>query len=137
MKHGITAKEIVVIVAILVVITTIATSNLRKSNIQPSGSSAGANLRLLSSVQLQYSEKFGTYGTLEQLCNAGYIDSVLGSGVKQGYSFHMNVDGAKSWCCIMRPVVWGIDGERNFLITTDGVIYVNTKKDSTEFKEEI
>ena len=63
---------------------------------------------------------------------------------KGGYwiDIHVNADNT-DWCAIARPAVWGVDYpgiyrdddtfQRNFIIGSDGVIYWNAEKNSTEF----
>ena len=109
----------------------------------PGQSAPIANVRLLSTVQAMYYQKYGTYATLTQLGDEGYIDPVLTTGTKQGFRFILTNVTDSTYCAHATPVVWG---ERiikhkhwierdvtigNFMMSQDGVIYVNYSEDNT------
>ena len=147
MKRGMKAHEIVIIVAILAVIAAIAIPNLLETTAPlPLDPSAIANLRLLTSVQAQYVTRYMSYADFAALCNAGYIDDVLGQGTEADYTYVLKFNADKWWCCIARPVIWGSGpyqkehpdwDKRNYLVSTDGVIYYNETENSSEFTEKL
>jgi hypothetical protein len=118
----------------VVIIITVALAVIRpwEKKRHPCASSPISTLRTLSSVQAQYVTTYDTYADLATLCNAGLIDSVLGTGIKSGYRFEVVFNGNSNWYCISRPVEWQ-EGYRNFIMITDGVIYFNREKDSNEY----
>lgn len=72
------------------------------------------------------------YGTLAELANAGttgLIDSMLGSGTKQGYLFEATY-GVRTdefiWIATARPELPGTTGDRYFITNHEGVIYFTT-----------
>ena len=79
------------------------------------------SLRALSSVQEQYRTRFATYGSLANLSALSYIDSVFGSGNKNGYYFRMTAY-ADTWNCTAVPITVGTTGDRGFRIDQSGVI---------------
>lgn len=74
------------------------------------------------------------YGTLTELANpqpqstrpSGLIDSVLGSGTKQGYIFETTYGASTSefiWFATARPAIPGTTGERYFCTNHEGKIF--------------
>lgn len=64
---------------------------------------------------------------LRELSDAGLIDSVLGSGVKQGYRFEVLVspDDPLRWMAVASPAAQGT-GDRWFVTNHEGVVYYGT-----------
>ncbi len=66
------------------------------------------------------------YATLAELDRTKLIDSVLGSGTKQGYQFEVHpVPGTPEflWYAVARPTAPGTTGERYFYTNQAGVIF--------------
>ena len=66
------------------------------------------------------------YATLDELSNATLIDSVLGSGVRQGYRFEVRASPTTPeflWFAVANPVSPGTSGDRSFCTNHTGVIY--------------
>jgi hypothetical protein len=65
------------------------------------------------------------YGTLAQLNQTRLVDSVLGSGTKQGYHFQVQpgTDTEFYWWAVAHPAVPGTTGDRVFFTNQKGVIY--------------
>ena len=85
-----------------------------------------ANLRLLTSVQAQYITKYGTYGTLNQLYKADYIEKLFSESTcpknsKSGYYFVLDNDREK-WSCVAIPAHPGDTGSRSFFVNETGEI---------------
>jgi hypothetical protein len=69
------------------------------------------------------------YGMLSELANTGLVDSVLGSGTKQGYTFQATYSFATSeflWFGVANPTIPGTSGERSFATNQTGVIFYTT-----------
>ena len=72
----------------------------------PNECNAISALRTISSSQELYNTRYGSYGTLQGLCNKKLIDSVLADAdivtgsSKSGYRYAMIVNGSSSWCCV-------------------------------------
>jgi hypothetical protein len=107
--------------------------------------SAISALRTLSSAQELYKTRNGVYGDCDNLNDGAsnkYIDEALrradpdtshaeGHIDKAGYSIDISVSADNSdWCAIAMPGNWGRDGERNFMITSKGIIYYNSTERS-------
>jgi len=73
-------------------------------------------------VNEQYRTRFQTYSSsLANLNAAGYIDSVLSSGTKSGYSFTYT-GGTSTWNVSTVPTTAGTTGDRGFFVDESGVI---------------
>jgi hypothetical protein len=69
------------------------------------------------------------YGSLELLSKTGLVDSVLGSGTKQGYVFSAHVSTKTPeflWYATAFPATPGTTGDRYFFINQSGVIFYGT-----------
>jgi type IV pilus assembly protein PilA len=137
---GFTLIELMIVVAIIAIIAAIAIPSLLQSKMAANEASAISALRTLSSSQELYKTRTGFYGDYNNLNNTAgggtnkYIDPALakadpdaaGCQAKSGYWVDISVNGTNTdWCAIAYPANWGKDGERNFFITSDGVIYYN------------
>jgi len=96
-------------------------------------------LRTISCAQEIYNTRYETYATLAQFGDADMIDSVLAQATspvsaRSGYYFKLHTSSV-AWCCMAYPGKWGVTGERNFKITDDGIIYMNSVEDSKEFTQ--
>jgi len=136
------SKVVMIIVILLVVlggfcgvvsiIAAIAIPNLLEARKHGNEAAAIGGLKTISNAQTLYREgdadSNGTldYGTLDGLGQVGYIDPVLGGGVKQGYEFQVEVSLSNpqfEWWAIARPAVPGTTGDRYFYTDQSGVIF--------------
>jgi hypothetical protein len=70
------------------------------------------------------------YGSLAQLQKTMLIDSILGSGTKEGYLFEVAPSASSSeflWFAIATPVEPGVTGDRYFCVNQTGVIFYTTE----------
>ncbi|TET36326.1 MAG: hypothetical protein E3J72_08795 [Planctomycetota bacterium] len=84
-----------------------------------------ASLRTISSTQEQYRARYGTYGTLDELSTANFIDPILGSGKKSGYDIRIWAY-ENEWTCTAVPQTTGETGTRGFYVDHSGVIRFTT-----------
>ena len=130
-RSGFTLFELMVVVTVIALIAAFAIPSLLGSLKAGKEASAISGLRTLSSVSEQYNVRFGTFAdSLNRLATTGYVDSVLGSGTKSGYTFQYS--GTKyTWECSAAAVDQGVTGDRYFYINQSGVIYGNPSGPAT------
>jgi len=81
---------------------------------------------VISHITFSTTSGRGNYAIdLEALEDASLIDSVLGSGTKDGYSFSTSGD-ANTFTVSARPLTFGSTGTRSFFVDESGVIRYNT-----------
>ena len=94
-NKGFSLLELLIVVAIILIIATIAIPSLLRSRQAANESAAVANLRTVNTAQVTYlSSSGGNYGDLPALVSAGLLDSTFTAGAKAGYNFNVTASGA-------------------------------------------
>jgi len=132
--------ELLIVVAIILIIAAIAIPNLMRARMSASESSATASIRTISTGEVSYAATFPTVGytSLASLggtnpcissTNTGcFIDNVLASGTKEGYTFTSTpgnpVNGVNTtYNSLAYPVSLNNTGTRSFCSDQTGVIF--------------
>jgi type IV pilus assembly protein PilA len=129
---GFTLIELMVAVAVIAIIAAIAIPNLIEARKGSNEAAAIGALRTLVTAQALFREgdKDGDgvldyAASLDELAAAGLIDNVLGSGMKQGYTFTIGGAAVFNWSGTADPVTPGKSGDRYFFVDESGVIRFN------------
>jgi prepilin-type N-terminal cleavage/methylation domain-containing protein len=126
--NGFTLVEILIVVAIIVTVSAIAIPNLVRARINANEASAVASLKTLTSAaeafrMAQMPARFP--GNLSEMTGTEppFIDVVLASGNKSGYSFSWT-GGVNTYSVIASPQTPNATGVREFFLDQSGVIRV-------------
>jgi len=122
-NRGFTLIELMIVVAILAIIMSIAIPNLLRSRVQSNESAAIQNLRTVVSAQVMYQSSFNAFAmTFDDLTDAfpSFLD---GDWVpaKGGYNFVLDGDG-NTFSVNANAKSYGVTGNRGYFTDVTGVI---------------
>jgi prepilin-type N-terminal cleavage/methylation domain-containing protein len=91
-SKGFSMLELLIVVAIILIIATIAIPSLLRSRQAANESAAVANLRTINTAEVTYlSSSGGTFGALGDLITAKLLDDTF-TGTKAGYNYAITLD---------------------------------------------
>jgi prepilin-type N-terminal cleavage/methylation domain-containing protein len=86
-RKGFSLLELLIVVAIILVVATIAIPSLLRSKQAANESSAVANMRNLNTAEVSYSSTNGVYGDIPDLISVRLLDDRYSSSNFNGYKF--------------------------------------------------
>ncbi len=123
-QRGFSWIELLVVLVILGVIAAFAIPRLQEAEMSANESSAVASLRTIVTAQVAYNITSGTGAyspDLITLSNSELIDSVLGSGTKEGYIYTCT-EATNFFTLTASPEIPGQTGRRYYFADQSGVI---------------
>lgn len=106
------------------IIAAISIPNLLAARRAANEASAIHSIRTITNAEFTFQSNFGKFGTLEELCMTGLIDTDLASGKKNGYRFAVTLDSDNPEVFEVSgvPMTYGSSGTRSFYVDETFVI---------------
>src|SRR5438270_9560535 len=140
-QQGFSLIELLIVIAIILIILSIALPQMSKSRMNAQEMSAIAEIRTINQAQVQYQSQFGQYATsLAQLGPpatagaaegpqaAGLIPGSLASGTAGGYNFTITATPT-GYAVSAVPKAFGSTGRRTFYSDQTAVVRQNWSQD--------
>jgi prepilin-type N-terminal cleavage/methylation domain-containing protein len=130
-NRGFSLLELLIVVAIILIIATIAIPSLLRSRQAANESSAVANLRTINTAQVTYlSSAGGVYGGIADLVTAGLLDSRFSApSIVSGYNFVITNSGS-DYTAVATPTSTN-SGRFGYFSIPDAVVRYQTQTSAT------
>src|ERR1700740_3426185 len=123
-NSGFSLLELLSVVAIILIIATIAIPSLLRSRQAANESAAVASVRTITTAEITYlSSSGGNYGDIPKLVGAGLVDNGF-NGTKSGYSYGITTSGT-DYTITAYPASTN-NGRYGYYSIPDGVVRYST-----------
>jgi type IV pilus assembly protein PilA len=121
-NKGFSLLELLIVVAIILIIATIAIPSLLRSRQAANESAAVATLRTINTAQITYSSSSsGKYGDIPALISNKLIDDTF-TGTKAGYNYTITLDGTSQDYTVEANPSSPNSGRYGYYTTPDAVV---------------
>ncbi len=140
-ESGFSLIELLIVIAIILIILSIALPQMSKSRMHAQEMAAIEELHTINQAQIQYQSEFGQFATtLNQLGPptsagaqegpqaAGLIPANLAAGSASGYNFTVT-QNAQGYAVVAVPKAFGSTGRRTFYSDPTGIVRENWGQD--------
>ena len=125
-NRGFSLLELLIVVAIILIIATIAIPSFLRSRQTANESAAVASMRLIITAQLAYSSSnAGLYGSIADLVSSGQVDERFSTGAK-GYNYTVTLSGGSTDYTALATAVTPTLGRYDYYVVQDLVIRYST-----------
>lgn len=131
-QKGFSLIELLIVVAIIGIIASIAVPYLESARQATKSASAVNSMRTINSSQASFRAATGRYGTLVELGDSNYItDPSLSAGEKSGYTFSVSNPTMLNYEAVGDPVLDPMGLFQHYFIDASGVIRVEVGATAT------
>jgi len=125
-NKGFSLLELLIVVAIILIIATIAIPSLLRSRQAANESAAVANVRTINTAQVTYlSSAAGSYGDMAGLIATKLVDDTF-TGTKAGYVYSIVLDALKQDYTVTANPASSNTGRYGYYSTPDAVVRYST-----------
>jgi len=126
-NKGFSLLELLIVVAIILIIATIAIPSLLRSRQAAHEAAAVATLRTINTAEVTYlSTANGKYGALTDMISNALLPSNFVPGPVSGYNFVITLDSTNSNITVFADPASTNEGRYGYYITPDGTVRYST-----------